>query len=500
MKRESVSIIGAGIAGLAAGCYLQMNGYKTKIFEKHDKPGGLVASWKRKGYLIQGGFPGLAGSAAANPFFDLWCELLDMNNVEFIYQEKKDVFEFPDGNRFHLYCDLDKLETYVREISPSDSTNIGKLTNGAKRFRGISLPIEKPREHFGVGDYLGMMKMLPLLPFMKKWLNTSAEAFAGKFENPFLRKSMRSIHSPVLYEMMILSVMDQRAAGYPLEGVTHFAEHIEKRYLSLGGDVNYNRPAKEILVKDNLAIGLKTKNGKQELSDIVVSAADGKTTLERMLGGMFTSRKLARLFEQTEVNSSRILVCLGISDSLDQVAFKSKYILEKPLTIADGITYESINTLKFSDMPSVVPAGKSLLRVELETRGGRFWIDLRNENPKKYREQKDRLAGEIIELLDGRIQGLKTKIDMIDVATPATFERYTGNWKGSIQGWQAENIFKSNPFRKELKGLSNFYMCGQWVEPGCGVPLAALSGRNVAQIICRKDKKRFEVSSPGHTG
>lgn len=132
--------------------------------------------------------------------------------------------------------------------------------------------------------------------------------------------------------------------------------------------------------------------------------------------------------------------------------------------------------------------------------GGRFWIDLRNENPKKYREQKDRLAGEIIELLDGRIQGLKTKIDMIDVATPATFERYTGNWKGSIQGWQAENIFKSNPFRKELKGLSNFYMCGQWVEPGCGVPLAALSGRNVAQIICRKDKKRFEVSSPGHTG
>jgi protoporphyrinogen oxidase len=38
--RKKVSIIGAGIAGLSAGCYLQMNGYDTQIFEMHDKPGG----------------------------------------------------------------------------------------------------------------------------------------------------------------------------------------------------------------------------------------------------------------------------------------------------------------------------------------------------------------------------------------------------------------------------------------------------------------------------
>ena len=46
---ESIIIIGAGIAGLSAGCYGRMNGYRTQIFELHDKPGGLCTSWKRSG-------------------------------------------------------------------------------------------------------------------------------------------------------------------------------------------------------------------------------------------------------------------------------------------------------------------------------------------------------------------------------------------------------------------------------------------------------------------
>jgi len=44
---KSVIIIGAGIAGLSAGCYGQMNGYRTSIFEMHDKPGGVGTSWRQ---------------------------------------------------------------------------------------------------------------------------------------------------------------------------------------------------------------------------------------------------------------------------------------------------------------------------------------------------------------------------------------------------------------------------------------------------------------------
>jgi phytoene desaturase len=42
---RSIIIIGAGIAGLSAGCYGRMNGYDTEIFEMHTVPGGPMCKW-----------------------------------------------------------------------------------------------------------------------------------------------------------------------------------------------------------------------------------------------------------------------------------------------------------------------------------------------------------------------------------------------------------------------------------------------------------------------
>jgi phytoene dehydrogenase-like protein len=62
---KSVVIIGAGLAGMSSGCYGQMNGYDTRIFEMQSKPGGLCTHWKRKGYTI--GTPGWTISTWSGP-------------------------------------------------------------------------------------------------------------------------------------------------------------------------------------------------------------------------------------------------------------------------------------------------------------------------------------------------------------------------------------------------------------------------------------------------
>jgi phytoene dehydrogenase-like protein len=49
---------------------------------------------------------------------------------------------------------------------------------------------------------------------------------------------------------------------------------------------------------------------------------------------------------------------------------------------------------------------------------------------------------------------------------------------------------------KTLPGLHNFYMAGQWVEPGGMAPVVAVSGRNVVQMICRHDGRPFVTSEP----
>ncbi len=86
---------------------------------------------------------------------------------------------------------------------------------------------------------------------------------------------------------------------------------------------------------------------------------------------------------------------------------------------------------------------------------------------------------------------------MRDVATPLTWERYTGNWRGSFEGWLiTKETFPPFHMSKTLPGLKDFYMAGQWVEPGGGVPTAAMSGRNVIQILCKRDRKTFVTQTP----
>lgn len=85
---------------------------------------------------------------------------------------------------------------------------------------------------------------------------------------------------------------------------------------------------------------------------------------------------------------------------------------------------------------------------------------------------------------------------MCDVATPLTYERNTGNWQGSYQGWLITPKTMGTRMAKNLPGLKNFYMAGQWVEVGGGPPAVAISGRDVVQIIFKRDKKRFVTMAP----
>ena len=69
MDGPRLVIVGAGVAGLAAGCYAARSGYRTTIFEMHDLPGGLCTSWRRKGYLFDGSVAGLAGTSPEMPIY-----------------------------------------------------------------------------------------------------------------------------------------------------------------------------------------------------------------------------------------------------------------------------------------------------------------------------------------------------------------------------------------------------------------------------------------------
>ena len=124
-----------------------------------------------------------------------------------------------------------------------------------------------------------------------------------------------------------------------------------------------------------------------------------------------------------------------------------------------------------------------------------YWDELYKDTA-RYKAEKERLANELLAILDKRYPGLSDQVEMTDVATPMTWVRYTGNWKGSYEGWMEISLGFGKRMDKTLPGLDGFYMVGQWVEPGGGLPPAAQSGRNVIQIMCKRDRKPFLTSTP----
>ena len=155
-----------------------------------------------------------------------------------------------------------------------------------------------------------------------------------------------------------------------------------------------------------------------------------------------------------------------------------------------------MNVKSYGFDPSLAPEGCSVVTSILSGNWG-FWDRLRGDRD-AYAAEKERIAAACAEAIDTRYPGFKDAIEVTDVATPLTFERYTGNWKGSFMTWMLSGDFERRYkyVKKTVPGLDNLYIASMWTVPPGGLPGAAMAGREVAQMLCARDGKRFVTAKP----
>ncbi len=497
---KKIDIIGAGIAGLSAGCYLQMNGYDTTIYEMHNIPGGLCTAWTRRGYTFEGCLHWLVGSSPGDDFYHMWNELLDMKKYEFHDSDLYFRFENNDPAIFiNFYKDIDLLEEELLTKAPEDEEPVKEMTNAVRKFSNLQLPVTKAREVMGMGDGLKLFKNLfPYFKEMKKWASVSGEDFSKRFKNPLLKRSIKNLFIPemsFLFMIMNLSWMNKKTAGYPLGGSLKFTREIENRYIDLGGKLRYSEKVKRIRTEDGKASGLELQSGEFTDSDIVISAADGHSTIFNLLEGRYLNRKITGYYNNFKPFPSFIQVSLGINRTFENDPEILSIPVDGGLKVDPATNLESIEIRIFNFDDSLAPEGSTAITLILPTYNYRYWDGLRKTDLKEYRNEKNRIAASVSDILEKRFGNISDNIEVADVSTPATVMRYTGNWKGSFEGWILTPEIALKQLDKSLPGLKDFYMAGQWVEPGGGVPAVLMSGRNVSQIICKKDKKEFKTTS-----
>ncbi|MBU3954810.1 MAG: NAD(P)-binding protein, partial [Proteobacteria bacterium] len=266
LEKRSIIIIGAGIAGLSAGCYAQMNGYQSTIFELHGLPGGLCTTWERKGYTYDGCIHYLFGSGDGQPFNSMWRELGAVQNTKFVNHTTYQTIT--DGvHTLTMYADPEQLQAHMTELSPVDAKLIQSFCDGVRAFTkfDMSAMYETPKSLMGPQDWANLgQKMLPFVPALAKWATLSTREFANKFKDPFLRKAVAQMFSweeaPVMMGMMLLAYMHTGNAGFPLGASLNFARAIEKRYTDLGGTIQYDSQVEKILTENGRAVGVRLYN------------------------------------------------------------------------------------------------------------------------------------------------------------------------------------------------------------------------------------------------
>lgn len=497
MAEKRIAIIGAGLAGLATGCYAQMNGYQTHIFEQHSLPGGVCTAWKRDGYTLDGCIHWLMGSKPGSFFHQVYREVgaLEGNCLMYLDHLARVLVE-GGGKVLDITADLDRLEAEMKTLSPDDAPVVDEIIAGVRAMRGLEMVPDKPRELMTFFDYLRQMWRLRKAGRYAGRYNMSVISFAQRFKDPFLRWAITHIFVPEMPMLFLFWLLAQLADGQlavPEGGSLAFTEAIARRYAGLGGEITYRASVEEILVEGDRAVGIRLADGSAYPADVVVSAADGYSTIFTLLGGRYVDQAVREMYEKWPLFPPLVLVSLGVAGQYPGKPVNHKMRLEAPFAIGTQLV-DSLAVRILNHDPTLAPVGKTVVQITMETEFD-TWYELWQDRA-AYKAEKERIVAEALQRVEWYLPGISAQVEVTDVATPCTWWRYTRNHRAAYEGWLMTPEMLRVQVRKMLPGLDNFYMAGQWVEPGGGVPAVIPSGRQVVQLLCHRDGKRFVATVP----
>jgi phytoene dehydrogenase-like protein len=495
MDGSRLVIVGAGVAGLAAGCYAARSGYCTTILEMHDLPGGLCTSWRRKGYLFDGSVAGLAGTSPEMPIYRLWQDLGVIGSCPLYDTEDFGSVLSPDGRLVTVYTDVDRLEPEFLAAFPADAAAVREFCSAVRACRRIDIPF---RTEDGRAQALTALRSAPAslraLPALIKYGRVTLRQFTRKLSDPFCATVFNNLvhfggpDMPLLTVLLPLAYADRRAAGIPLHGWLSFARAIERRFVQLGGEVRYRSPVVGLTTAGGHVTGVRLATDEVVAAERVLSAADGRFTHGVLLGE--PEREVEAIYDSRHLSDQPVQVNLGVAR--DWTSGAVTYQLPGRPSVAGRRQSRLTVHSKHYD-PDAAPPGKSALTAFLESEYG-FWQALAADRP-SYEGEKRRCADLVIATVERHQPGLADAVEVVDVSTPLTRERYTGNWMGAMQARRPDagivtSLLRGSP-RHDHPHLAGFFMAGQWVESWGGITTAAQSGRNAVRALCKKDGVRF---------
>ena len=322
---------------------------------------------------------------------------------------------------------------------------------------------------------------------IRKVSKTSREEYVNRFSHEGLREMMRSFTNetsgimPLVFTMGILASGD---GGFPEGGSLPFAQRMVDTFTSLGGEILYRTCATRVIVEGGKAVGVMVDDKRLDADAVIVTA--DTMQIDHLFESPLQSPWLNKM-RATTLPTTCVLISLGIDADLSAYPHRYVFKLDEPISL-DSQSYETLSINNYAGDPVYSPENKTALTTMLDGDTYDFWKRAKEDGT--YAAKKQKVADSIIAAIEAQLPEVAGKVAVCDVATPLTYERYCGNWKGS---WMSEvtSGMSMKTYPATVKGLERCYFAGQRMMPPGGLPIALMTGRSAVQHLCRDTNTLF---------
>ncbi len=504
-----VIVIGSGAGGLAAAICLSRAGKRVLVLEQHDVPGGWCHSFQLGGHRFSPGVHYIGLVEKGQSTNELYAGLGVANDLVF-FRMNPHGYEHCviSGERFNLPAGIENLKK--------------------------SLSIRFPDEEKNIRKYLSMVQsvayQLQLVPLMKTfWDHISIPyrtRYMGKYglfslkrvidwyiKNPLLKAVLNvqcGDHGLPPYKASFLvhcAVMSHYFEGacYPMGGGGGIVKAMTNGVKKNGGTIKTGVSVKRILIANNKAIGVETKEGQKYFATTIVSNADPGTTYLKLVGENNVSKKLAKRLASTKYSVTSLILFLTLEMDVKKAGLDSGNIWLMESEDVDAI-YRKLTDpaiLDAEELPAVFISCTTLK--DPTSYNGRHhnfeivtFIDYGSFNKfngagdyhtETYASCKEKIMHKMMNSLEKVLPGARQHVVQMELGTPKTNQFYINSTNGNVYGTE-KTLNQIGPFSFSSKSeIENLYLCGASTLSH-GVGGATNSGVVTAAAIlnCRPDE------------